>query len=196
MQSLRSSSSLRFLQIRSTALRGIPRQLPPSSLEFYLSSPSSFLVCPTLIRGPVGHFVQYTLPNLWSPASANIAASGKHFFTPVVYWNYMDLIVITISLAVAFYKVYYDSQVDVRDANGNLLPPIVSTVSHPEICNEASGTREKSRTPAIMPNPHVFSGSNLPSIVARSVLPNESPQRHRPRHIQRKSHLQRFVSRG
>jgi hypothetical protein len=52
----------------------------------------------------------------------------------------MDLIVVTISLGVAFYKVYYDSSVEVYDKDGKWLPPIVSTKSHPELCAEVSGT--------------------------------------------------------
>lgn len=52
----------------------------------------------------------------------------------------MDLIVVTISLGVAFYKLNYDASVEVFDQNGKWLPPIVSTGSHPELCAEVSGT--------------------------------------------------------
>uniref|UniRef100_A0A6T8NGB6 C2 domain-containing protein n=3 Tax=Hemiselmis andersenii TaxID=464988 RepID=A0A6T8NGB6_HEMAN len=76
--------------------------------------------------------------------AANILASGKSFFVPFVFWNYMDFGVVTISLGVAFYKINYDLTTVVEDANGNHLPPVVSQSSHPEVCDAASGTAASS----------------------------------------------------
>ena len=78
--------------------------------------------------------------------TAQLIAHGKRYFIPFRASNYMDVILILLSVVVEIFQVTVEFTLNVTDSDGHYLPPTVTKAEYPYLCGNATSASGSAKT--------------------------------------------------